>query len=579
MENKQELLSIGAMLMGGHYRVECYLASGGFGSTYLAQDVSFDEQVVIKEFFLKGVSGRVGDTVTVTLDVNRPLFESQLNKFLKEARRLRKLDHVNVVRVHDLFQENGTAYYVMDYIDGESLTARVKRDGAMSEAEVRQYLPQLLDALETVHNNDILHLDLKPGNIMVDKSGRLRLIDFGASKQTSADGTATTTTGLAYTPGFAAPEQVHGQLDRVGAWTDLYALGATLYYLLSAQTPPDANDIYDDPDEAFRFPSTVSPSMCGFVKWLMQPGYRKRPQSVAAVRQHLPVAAAAAPVIEEATRPAPFATRMAPPTGAAPQYAALHHLYNEEATVVNKSSGLRPVPVVGGKTFTANGVSFTMVPVKGGTFDMGATPEQENPDSDEKPVHSVTLSDYMIGQTQVTQELWQAVMGSNPSNFKGVNLPVENVSWNNCKKFIERLNAYTGLRFRLPTEAEWEFAARGGNNSRHFQYSGSNNVNEVAWNVGNSDRKTHPVGSKAPNELGLYDMSGNVWEWCQDWYKKKYYKQAPLRNPQGPVSVSAHIRVIRGGSWCNSATHSRVGFRGYGYLGGLDSIIGLRLAL
>ena len=163
--------------------------------------------------------------------------------------------------------------------------------------------------------------------------------------------------------------------------------------------------------------------------------------------------------------------------------------------------------------FTVNGVSFEMVRVEGGTFRMGATSEQEADDWDrEKPVHSVTLSSYYIGKTEVTQALWKAVMGSNPSYFKSDNQPVENVSWNDCHEFIRKLNALTGQNFRLPTEAEWEFACRGGNNSRGYKYSGSNNLGSVAWYDGNSGNKTHPVGTKAPNELGIYDMSGNVWE-------------------------------------------------------------------
>lgn len=329
----QEMLPIGAKLMGGHYRVVRYLASGGFGNTYLAINDNLQAQVVIKEFFLKGVTGRKGYSVTVTLDVNRPLFDSQLNKFIKEARRLRKLDHVNVVRVYDLFQENDTAYYVMDFIDGESLAERVKRDGALSEEQVRQYLPQLLDALETVHNNGILHLDLKPGNIMVDKNGRLRLIDFGASKQTSADGNATTSTGLAYTPGFAAPEQMHGQLDRVRAWTDLYALGATLYHLLTAQRPPDAIDIDYSPGKAFQFPQEVSPAMCDFIKKLMQPNYRKRPQTVAAVRMHLP---------ERVTGTSAFATQIRPAVGNTPQpHRHPQHLVDEQTEII-KPEAFKP---------------------------------------------------------------------------------------------------------------------------------------------------------------------------------------------------------------------------------------------
>ncbi len=201
--------------------------------------------------------------------------------------------------------------------------------------------------------------------------------------------------------------------------------------------------------------------------------------------------------------------------------------------------------------FTVNGVSFEMVHVEGGTFRMGATSEQEDDaDSDEKPVHSVTLSSYYIGKTEVTQALWQAVMGSNPSNFKGADLPVECVSWNDCQEFIKKLNRLTGRNFRLPTEAEWEFACRGGNNSRGYKYSGSNDIDNVAWYDGNSGDQTHPVGTKAPNELGIYDMSGNVWEWCSDWYAD--YTSYSQTNPKG--SQSGSYRVNRGGSWDYIAT-------------------------
>lgn len=200
------------------------------------------------------------------------------------------------------------------------------------------------------------------------------------------------------------------------------------------------------------------------------------------------------------------------------------------------------------ETFTVNGVSFKMCYVKGGSFLMGATSEQgSNAYDDEKPVHKVTLSDFYIGQTEVTQALWQAVMGSNPSYFKDDNLPVENVSWNDCQEFIEKLNAKTGRTFRLPTEAQWEFAARGGNNSRDYKYSGSNYPDDVAWYYSNSKQKTHTVATKQANELGIYDMSGNVSEMCSDWYARDHYKNSDTNNPRGAYTGS--YRVCRGGDY------------------------------
>ena len=197
-----------------------------------------------------------------------------------------------------------------------------------------------------------------------------------------------------------------------------------------------------------------------------------------------------------------------------------------------------------------DGISIDMVRVEAGTFTMGATPEMKNPFDDEKPTHQVTLTnDYYIGKYEVTQALWKAVMGNNPSKHKGDNLPVEQVSWNDCQEFISKLNKKTGRIFRLPTEAEWEYAARGGNKSRGYQYSGSNNLSDVAWYDNNSGSKTHAVGTKQANELGLYDMSGNVYEWCQDW-KGKYSSSSQV-NPTGANSGSD--RVCRGGCWYYAA--------------------------
>ena len=281
-------------------------------------------------------------------------------------------------------------------------------------------------------------------------------------------------------------------------------------------------------------------------------------------------------------------------------------------------------------SITVNGVSFKMVKVQGGTFTMGSTSEQGSDASDyEKPTHRVTLSNYYIGETEVTQQLWKAVMGNNPSDFgpKETNVakcsydsfvadakqlnakkpgtvriptrqewdaamvttegslkrPVENVSWDDCQEFIRRLNQLTGRNFRLPTEAEWEFAARGGVKSRGYRYSGSNNIGTVAWydeiarykSESSPDYGTHNVKPKQPNELGLYDMSGNVKEWCSDWFGD--YSSVAQTNPKG-ASSGSH-RVSRGGSWFLNAWRCRVSYRDYCSPSHRGFDLGLRLAL
>ena len=228
------------------------------------------------------------------------------------------------------------------------------------------------------------------------------------------------------------------------------------------------------------------------------------------------------------------------------------------------------------RTFWVNGVPFTMIRVEGGTFTMGATSEQgKDAWDDELPTHRVTLSTYYIGETEVTQELWQAVMGSNPSYYSGGQRPVERVSWYDCQDFIDKLNAKTGCNFHLPTEAQWEFAARGGNKSFGYKYAGSNVIDNIAWYYGNSGEMTHDVALKSPNELGLFDMSGNVWEWCQDWYGS--YSSSSQTNPTGPSSGTG--RVHRGGSLFLNAPGCRVSYRADNPPSSTYTNLGLRLAL
>ena len=276
-------------LQGGKYRIERVLGQGGFGITYLARNTVFDIDVAIKELFMKDENDRDGSSVTMPNATKQELFHGQMEKFKKEAKRMFAIKNEHIVGVQDLFEENGTAYYVMDYVDGENLAERLKRIGKpMTEQEVREILPQILDALKSIHDAGIWHLDLKPANIMLTKGSKVKLIDFGASKQLNAQkGGATTSTSISYTNGYAPREQMEQNYDKFGPWTDIYALGATLYALLTNKRPPLPTDIDDDSSEdkhkALPMSENASKEMRSLVLWMMQTNRNQRPHDVESV--------------------------------------------------------------------------------------------------------------------------------------------------------------------------------------------------------------------------------------------------------------------------------------------------------
>lgn len=289
------LLPVGTTLQDGRYRVERYLASGGFGNTYVVTQVKLNKQRAMKEFFMRGINARLEDgTVSVSNSDNSAAFDSQKKKFIREAERLAAFENEHIVRVQDCFDENGTAYYVMDYINGCSLSEKLKSQGRpFTEAEAMPIFSQVLDALEAVHNlkdadgKGLLHLDLKPGNIMMNAEGHVWLIDFGASKQVSGnEGNLTLSSTMMMTPGYAPTEQVNHNTKAIGPWTDFYALGATLYKMLTNSTPPPSDDIADDPS-ALQLPSTISTRTADLIRWLMQPTRSQRPRSVAEIRHFI----------------------------------------------------------------------------------------------------------------------------------------------------------------------------------------------------------------------------------------------------------------------------------------------------
>ena len=545
-------LSQGVTLHGQSYSycIEQVLGQGSFGITYLASvrmqgalgSIDAKVKVAVKEFFMREINGREGSAVTSGSDDG--MFADYRREFVREVTSLSKLSHPNIIKVLECFEANNTVYFSMEYLDGGSLDELIDKRGRLSEAATLSYVRQIADALSYMHVHNVLHLDLKPGNVMLN-GGNAVLIDFGFSGQyVDGDTPEPGITLCAGTPGYAPIEQ-GGYRDgnSFPVTTDIYALGGTMYKMLTGRRPPEASDVLNDglPDP----PSSVSSASWAAVAAAMEPMRRKRPQTVADFVRLLP----------ESEIPADEATVLS---------------VSGEAAVLSSSDSI--------VKFTVKGVSFNMIKVQGGTFTMGATSEQGSEAWDsEKPAHKVTLSSYYIGQTEVTQELWTAVMGSNPSKFKGIgsNLPVEKVSWNDCQEFITKLNAITGKCFRLPTDAEWEYAARGGCKSKGYKYSGSDNIDDVAWYKDNSDRTPHTVAMKSPNELGLYDMSGNVWEWCQDWFGG--YEKGAQNNPTGPSSGS--YRVGRGGSWNSGARFCRSSYRDYDSPSFSSYDLGLRLAL
>jgi len=622
-------LAPNTLLQGGKYKIVRHISSGGFGNTYEAIHSLMDTRVAIKEFFMKSFCNRNETTgsVSVVSSNNAETVEKLKEKFVKEAKAIFGMTHENIVRVTDIFDENDTYYYVMDYVDGCSLNDILKKKGKLSESETIGYIRQVADALKYIHDRNRLHLDIKPGNIMLTKEGVVKLIDFGASKYYDEESGENTSTLMGInTKGFAPIEQSAQGFTSFSPATDIYALGATMYKLLTGVTPPDANLLVSEENALKPLPSYISAPTRNAVAASMRAKRKDRPQSIEEFLQILN--GSVTPIINEQNgydaestvldNPVQTPSYQAPkrqapirqdPVNQPPVYSAqsassaqknwkligglaaavvlavlaaffvTSKLANNSATdaaVDSTAIGVEDEnkPLENVLSFDANGVKFNMMLVEAGSFYMGSN--EYNADADERPVHKVSVGDYYIAETEVTQALWTAVMGYNPSLWQdNDNLPVERVSWDDCQIFVDKLNSITNRNFRLPTEAEWEFACKGGNKSGNYTYSGSNSLYEVAWYNDNSGGRTHLVKTKQPNELGLYDMTGNVNEWVGDVYAN--YSQEAQDNPTGPASGTT--RVDRGGAWSDLVARCRVSNR-YGFAPSHSAqYLGFRIAL
>ena len=595
------------------FMIESVLGSGGFGITYLARDTSLGRQVVIKENLPSQFVWRETATGTVrprhSTGGDADDFEWSLRNFLREAETLASMDHPGIVRVLRKFEANGTAYFVMPFVQGVEfgslIAQRAEKGQPFTEEELRGLTERILDALGYLHDRGIYHRDIKPANILITNEGVPVLIDFGSARQRLSERSMTVIESAGYTP-F---EQLQSR-GNVGPWSDLYALAATIAKAITFETPPKAADrmmgdpwtgLTGDPNYAAtysqRFLLALDRAMAvdprgrwqNAGEWLTELRSEHSRQPAAALSPSLP----AAPSFQGAApQPTPSTPPAMPPS---PKRAGSSNDRTNRVGWIISACLLLGLVVWGlarsnhrgeERDFEiAPGVMMRMCWIPPGEFVMGSPADEPERDDDEIQHRVKVTQGFWLGKYEVTQAQWEAVMGSNPSESKGANLPVVSVRLNDISGsggFLEKANrvATTGGRFHLPTEAQWEYACRAGTTTalnigkNLTSASGScPNLDKVAWYDKNSGERTHPVGGKAANAWGLHDMHGNVWEWCADWYGD--YPTGLTRDPQGAGSGS--YRVIRGGSWSYDAQSTRCASRNY-WPDGTNDSCGFRLA-
>jgi len=485
-------------MFANRYRLIREVGQGAFGEVWLVWDEQLDLELALK--------------VYIALD------ERGIEEFKDEYKTPHALNHPNLLHAtyFDVYEKR--PYLVMPYCP----LSAVDLVGKMDDAMAWRFIRDVSGGLACLHSKNILHREIMPDNILINGDGDFVIIDFGSSIRRHSlmqNDSLRDTDPCVGVLGYMGPEMFAAK-PRMGKAADIWALGAALFELLQGELPfmgqGGAMQLYGAtiPEMSERYEN----DLIEVVRICMACNPVDRPTATqlfvyadAKMHSEHPVK-----TWEKKTDVSETQRRVIEEKDFLRLEVRWQLFVEQEKRKIWETRKI----TFEDRSIRVGEVEFEMVYVEGGTFTMGGTSEQgSDAFDDEKPTHRVTLSAFHIGKYEVTQGLWREVMGSNPSlNKAGDDYPVERVSWEDCQEFVRKLNARTGLKFRLPTEAEWEYAARGGRKSRGYKYSGSNSLGDVAWYEANSGGGTHPVGRKSPNELGLYDMSGNVWEWCQDWY-------------------------------------------------------------
>ncbi len=562
----------------GIFTIVKQIGAGGMSEVYLVKDN------LGRPFALKTMSRRL------SFD---PSFRQ---RFEQEAKIMATLNHPNIVQMHSYFEAEGRFCLAMEYVEGGSLKDLTRKIGPIPEKRALNILKQIAKALSYAHGKGIIHRDIKPSNILLDSDDNVKVMDFGIARMAEGPGLTMTGTQMG-TLVYMSPEQIKDS-KHVDHKTDIYSLGVSFYEMLTGRPPYDESDSNDFEirvnivQNDLPNPRKIYPHIGDDVVLLLDGLTKKRLDERLDLSKLLTIEIPEKPIQKEK------------PT---PQVEVTEHIEIPK----NRKERKRLSPVIVAIILTCivmliawaskENLKFSknsptqeqalskpeMVFVEGGTFMMGSN----DGTGYEKPIHEVTLPSFWIGKYQVTQKEWVDVMGNNPSHWKSDLLPVENVSWFEAVEYCNKRSIREGLApcysgsgndivcnwnsngYRLPTEAEWEFAARGGVKNWGYKYSGSNDVNAVAWYDGNSRGQTHEVGAKSPNELSIYDMSGNIWEWCWDIYGA--YPSSHQTNPRGADSGSS--RVFRGGSWSSYAGYCTVSYQSFNLATDSSNNLGFRV--
>lgn len=586
------------------YEIIRLLGEGGMGEVYLAKDSVLDRMVALK---------RIKNTETQDAQFSQ--------RFLNEARIQARLSNPHIVALYACFEESGTYYIAMEYAAGITLDQLIKHIGPIPEDRALRIFRQIATALDHAHSQGVIHRDVKPSNIIVDveHGDKVKVSDFGIARM-MLEGHITRTGTQMGSPYYMSPEQVLAEKD-VDHRSDIFSAGIVLYEMLTGKLPYflDTDSLYKIHDQILRAPlpdprayyEYISERSIALVNRLTAKDRNSRPQTLAMAltepgmaegsssHQYIPPGSKTPvkpiPRLDKAPQSAMISQGQQNQSGAGSPRPALHmdNQPDQPPSQPPRSNRrwLLPVSIalflalaafVVYTKFIAPGpenpdglkgdVSW-MVRVEGGTYMMGS----EYGDKDEKPVHQVTITPFYISPYELTQKEWVQYMPTNPSTFRGDNHPVEGISWYDAVRYCNLRSEAEGLTpcysgsgdgivcdwsadgYRLPTEAEWEYAARGGANILQRLFSGSDAVDEVAWYKENSGGSTHPIGTKASNNLNLYDMSGNVYEWCWDRWIKAYDPNWTSVNPKG--TEKGIYRIARGGAWDLDAYNARITFR------------------